>query len=65
MVTEISGSESFIHVAFADVRWVILAAGVHDIEADQNIRVFVDPRQLLVFDQSGRAVGAPVLGKAA
>ncbi len=64
VVTEISGSESFIHVSFADVRWIILAPGVHDIEADQVIEMFIDPKQLLVFDSDGRAVGAP-LGKAA
>jgi glycerol transport system ATP-binding protein len=65
LVTEISGSESFIHVGFADVRWVILTPGVHDLEADQTIEMFIDPRQLLAFDQDGRAVGAPQLGKAA
>ena len=65
VITEISGSESFIHVSFADVRWVILAPGVHDVEADQMIEMFIDPKQLLVFDQTGRAVGAPTLGKAA
>lgn len=65
MVTEISGSESFIHVGFADVRWVILAPGVHDFEADQAIEVFVDPRRLLVFDENGRVVGTPPLGRAA
>lgn len=64
-ITEISGSESFIHVSFADVRWVILAPGVHHIEADQMIEMFIDPKQLLVFDQNGRAVTAPTLGKAA
>ncbi|MEO7223488.1 MAG: ABC transporter ATP-binding protein, partial [Devosia sp.] len=65
VVTEISGSESFIHVSFADVRWVILTPGVHDIEADQMIEVFIDPKRLLVFDHTGRAVSAPPLGKAA
>jgi hypothetical protein len=38
---------------------------VHDFEADQTIEMFIDPRQLLAFDQDGRAVGAPQLGKAA
>ncbi|OEO32259.1 ABC transporter ATP-binding protein [Devosia insulae DS-56] len=65
VVTEISGSESFIHVGFADVRWVILAPGVHDFEADRTVEMFVDPGRLLVFDRDGRAVGATTLGKAA
>ena len=64
LVTEISGSESFIHVGFADVRWVILTPGVHDVEADKTIDMFIDPKQVLVFDKTGRAVSAP-LGKAA
>ena len=30
-LTEITGSESFIHVDFAGARWVVLAHGVHDL----------------------------------
>lgn len=64
-VTEISGSESFIHVSFADVRWVILTPGVHDLGADETVQMYIDPRQLLVFDQHGRSVTSSHLGKAA
>jgi glycerol transport system ATP-binding protein len=55
-VTEITGSESFIHLDFADVRWVMLAPGVHSFQPDDTIDVFVDPRHLMIFDESGRAV---------
>jgi glycerol transport system ATP-binding protein len=55
-VTEITGSESFIHLDFADVRWVMLAAGVHAFQPDDTIDVFIDPRHLMVFDGNGRAV---------
>ena len=55
-VTEITGSESFIHLDFADVRWVMLAAGVHSFQPDDTIDVFIDPRHLMVFDGNGRAV---------
>ena len=54
-VTEITGSESFVHVDFADARWVMLAPGIHDLEADRMIEVFIDSRHLLVFDTDGRA----------
>lgn len=64
-VTEISGSESFVHVAFSDVRWVILAPGVHDVQPDQEIEIFIDPRRLLVFDRDGTAVGSQPFSKAA
>ena len=60
LVTEITGSESFIHLGFADERWVMLAPGVHHLDADDRLDVFVDTRHLLVFDAGGRSVtGAP------
>ena len=58
VVTEITGSESFVHVMFADARWVMLAPGIHDFKADTMIEIFIDPRHLMVFDSTGRAVGA-------
>ena len=59
IVTEITGSESFVHLAFADARWVMITPGVRIFEPDETIEVFIDPRHLLVFDQAGRAMYAP------
>ncbi|WEX88987.1 ABC transporter ATP-binding protein [Sinorhizobium garamanticum] len=56
-ISEIAGSESFIHVGFAGARWVMLAPGVHDIEPDAVLKVFVDIRHLMVFGPDGRAIG--------
>ncbi len=53
--TEITGSESFVHVDFADARWVMLAPGIHDFEPGRMIDVFVDTRHLMVFGEDGRA----------
>jgi glycerol transport system ATP-binding protein len=58
IVTEITGSESFVHLAYADARWVMLAHGVHDFEPEQAVDVFIDPRHLMVFDGLGNAVTA-------
>jgi glycerol transport system ATP-binding protein len=55
-VTEITGSESFVHLDFADVRWVMLTPGVHGFEPDETVAVFIDPRHLMVFDENGDAV---------
>jgi glycerol transport system ATP-binding protein len=55
-VTEITGSESFVHMDFADVRWVMLAHGVRVFEPDETIEVFIDPRHMMAFDENGRAV---------
>ncbi len=54
-VTEITGSESFVHLNFADVRWVMLAHGIHSFAPDEEIEVFIDPRHLMVFDAEGRS----------
>ncbi len=56
-ISEITGSESFIHVAFAGARWVMLAPGIHEIEPDAMLKVFVDTRHLMAFGPDGRAVG--------
>jgi glycerol transport system ATP-binding protein len=61
IITEITGSESFVHLAFADERWVMLAPGIHHLEPDQEVEVFLDPRHLMVFDGAGRAVGTEKL----
>ena len=60
-VAEITGSESFIHLDFADARWVMLTHGIRDFEPDAEIEVFIDPRHIMVFDGSGRAVAATKL----
>ncbi|HEV7321008.1 MAG TPA: ABC transporter ATP-binding protein [Ensifer sp.] len=56
-ISEIAGSESFIHVGFANARWVMLAQGIHDIEPDATLTVFVDTRHLMAFGPDGRAIG--------
>ncbi|HET7413574.1 MAG TPA: ATP-binding cassette domain-containing protein [Pararhizobium sp.] len=58
-VTEITGSESFVHVDFAGMRWVMLAAGIHPLKVDETVEVFIDPRHIMVFDRHGNAVETP------
>ena len=55
-VSEITGSESFVHLQFADTRWVMLAHGIHNIEPDTDISVFIDTRHLMAFGADGRAI---------
>ncbi|MFP3920488.1 MAG: ABC transporter ATP-binding protein [Dichotomicrobium sp.] len=57
-VTEITGSESFVHFGFGEERWVMLEHGIHRLETGEKVRVFVDTRHLLVFDNNGRSVTA-------
>ncbi len=55
-ITEITGSESFVHITFADARWVMLAPGIHHFDPDDAITVHLDPRHLMIFDAEGRAM---------
>jgi glycerol transport system ATP-binding protein len=54
-VTEITGSESFVHLQFADAKWVMLAPGIKVFEADEMVDVFIDPRHVMAFDAAGRS----------
>jgi glycerol transport system ATP-binding protein len=58
-VTEISGSESFVHVEYTGHRFVALTHGVHDVEPGAAIQLYIDPARLFVFDASGRLAAAP------
>ena len=58
-VSEITGSETFVHLDHAGQRWVLLAHGIHHFATDDDVEVFIDTRHLMVFDDDGRAVVAP------
>lgn len=58
-VTEITGSESYVHIDVAGVRWVLLASGVHNFDVDETIEVFLDPDTFYVFDRNESLVVTP------
>lgn len=58
-VTEITGSESFIHVDVAGLRWVVLTHGIHNVDIDTTIEVFLDPSTFYVFDKNHNLVVTP------
>ncbi len=57
--SEITGSETFIHVNVADNRWVVLTHGVHQVRPDDNIDIYLNPRSLFLFDSRGALAHAP------
>ncbi|GLS19577.1 ABC transporter ATP-binding protein [Labrys miyagiensis] len=59
-VTEISGSESFVHADYHDDRFVALVPGVREIVPGAPVDLFVSPSRLFVFDTAGRLAAAPV-----
>lgn len=58
-VSEITGSESFIHLACGADDWVALASGVHELEPGAQVTVHVDPASVFVFAPDGALAHAP------
>lgn len=58
-VTEISGSESFVHVDIGFATWVSLVLGVHDWKPGAGAEISIDPQRIFVFDAAGNLVRAP------
>ncbi|MEO3416057.1 ABC transporter ATP-binding protein [Roseovarius sp. CAU 1744] len=55
-VTELTGSETFIHLDHFDERWVGLIHGVHDLRLGDRLDVWLDPRHVYVFDEDGKLI---------
>jgi glycerol transport system ATP-binding protein len=58
-VSEITGSESFVHIDVPGARWIAVARGVHNFQPGQNIEVYLDSSKFFVFESSGKLVRAP------
>ena len=55
-VTEISGSESFVHVDVGVGTWVCLVSGVHELEPGDAAEVQLDLAKAFVFGPGGQRV---------
>jgi glycerol transport system ATP-binding protein len=55
-VTELTGSETFVHLDHHGDRWVGLIHGIHDLRLGEEIRVYLDPSHVYVFAEDGRLV---------
>jgi glycerol transport system ATP-binding protein len=60
-VTEITGSESFVHLHRETSNWVAVLQGVHEYEPGQKLDAALDPGNIFVFDMANRLVAAPDL----
>ncbi|MGY2808846.1 ABC transporter ATP-binding protein [Bradyrhizobium sp. USDA 4506] len=58
-VTEITGSESFVHVHVHGSNWVAVLHGVHEYEPGQVLDAALDPDNIFVFDAADRLVASP------
>ncbi len=56
-VSEITGSESFVHVDIGASRLTALLTGVRRLEPGAAVSVHIDPLHILLFDTKGRRAG--------
>jgi glycerol transport system ATP-binding protein len=52
-VTEITGSETFLHMSYDNETWIGLVHGVHDLEYDSDLCVYLDTSHIFVFATDG------------
>jgi len=64
-VTELSGSESFVHIDVGFATWVCLIRGVHDWQPGASAEVSVDMQRALAFDAAGSLAAAPAMAASA
>lgn len=57
--SEITGSETFIHLETAGNRWVLLTHGVHRIETGQSLNIHLDPSRFFLFARDGALIQSP------
>ena len=55
-MTELTGSETFVHLDHHGQRWVGLIHGIHDLPLGRTLPVWLDPRHVYVFAEDGRLV---------
>lgn len=52
--TEITGSETFLHLNHLNDRWVGVVHGVHDLAPEARLSVWLDPEHAYLFDLDGQ-----------
>lgn len=53
-IAEITGSETFLHLQHGDDKWVALVHGVHHYEAGSEVKLWLDPKHIYLFDADGQ-----------
>jgi glycerol transport system ATP-binding protein len=58
-LSEINGSETFIHVGYDAHKLVVQNHGVHQLKIGREIAVYVNPRHFFVYDAAGNLAASP------
>ena len=56
--TEITGSETYVHLKHADQVWVMLTHGVQTFSPGTQVSVYLEPADVMQFSADGRAMTA-------
>jgi len=64
-LSEITGSESYVHLSISGNNWVALTQGVHIFLPGSPLEFYIEPARLFVFDLKGNLAAAPTLSAAA
>ena len=64
-VTELTGSETFVHLDHHGERWVGLIHGVHDLTLGADLDVWLDARHVYIFGKDGALVAPAAYALAA
>ena len=60
IASEITGSETFLHLQHGADRWVALVHGVQSLNAGDQVSLWLDPAHIYVFDGDGRLAQPPL-----
>ncbi|HQU69819.1 MAG TPA: ABC transporter ATP-binding protein [Albidovulum sp.] len=64
-VTEITGSETFVHFDHGKGRWVGVLHGVRNLKLGEDMNVYIDPAHIYIFGEDGRLVAPAAYALAA
>lgn len=64
-VTEITGSETFVHLHHEGENWVGLVHGVQDLKIGSTLDVYLNPKHVYIFAKDGASVAAASYAAAA
>jgi glycerol transport system ATP-binding protein len=59
-LSEISGSETFVHARHNGLSLVVQREGIHRYELGQPVTLHIDPKRLYAFDATGALAVAPI-----
>jgi glycerol transport system ATP-binding protein len=56
LISELSGSESLIHFRNANLNWVSLSNGIHQMKVGQEAKLYMNVDEFMYFDQNNNLV---------